>query len=147
MNVMAPFIIPNEKIPFSWSIFINYPLSSNLKIISLEGFFYFIVNQIRQDGCLTIEQHTTYIAINCRGQHWGNNYKKRLVSRINPSLLQKIILYNTWTLQLNKFKLYTTDSEGTSLIKHGSWIESSSLHQFNLLNKLRLMCFELIKLW
>ena len=28
---------------------------------------------------------------------WYN--KKRLVSRINPSLLLKIILYNTWTLQ------------------------------------------------
>ncbi len=30
-------------------------------------------------------------------------YKKRLVSRINPSLLLKIILYNTLTLQLTKF--------------------------------------------
>jgi len=30
-----------------------------------------------------------------------NFYKKRLVSRINPSLIQKIILYNTGTLQLN----------------------------------------------
>ncbi len=29
-------------------------------------------------------------------------YKKRLVSRINPSLLLKIILYNTLTLQLTK---------------------------------------------
>ncbi len=28
-------------------------------------------------------------------------YKKRLVSRINPSLLQKINLQNTWTSQLN----------------------------------------------
>jgi hypothetical protein len=28
-------------------------------------------------------------------------YKKRLVSRINPSLLLKIKLYNTSTLQLN----------------------------------------------
>ncbi len=39
-----------------------------------------------------------------------NIYKKRLVSRINTSLLLKIILYNTLTLQLNKvnqMKLYT----------------------------------------
>ena len=28
-------------------------------------------------------------------------YEKRLVSRINPSLLLKINLQNTWTLQLN----------------------------------------------
>ena len=47
-------------------------------------------------------------------------YKKRLVSRINPSFLVKIILYNTWTLQLNKvnqMKLYTKDNQGASLIK------------------------------
>ncbi len=31
----------------------------------------------------------------------NNNYKKTLVSRINPSLLPKINLQNTWTLQLN----------------------------------------------
>jgi hypothetical protein len=40
-------------------------------------------------------------------------YKKRLVSRINPSLLLKINLRNTWTLQLNninQMKLYTTDN-------------------------------------
>jgi hypothetical protein len=29
------------------------------------------------------------------------NYKKGLVSRINPSLLLKIYLLNTWTLQLS----------------------------------------------
>ncbi len=29
-------------------------------------------------------------------------YKKRLVSRINPSLLLRFILYNTRTLQLTK---------------------------------------------
>ncbi len=37
-------------------------------------------------------------------------YKKRLVSRINQSLLLKINLYNTRTLQLNninQMKLYT----------------------------------------
>jgi hypothetical protein len=27
---------------------------------------------------------------------------------------------------LNQMKLYTKDNEGTSLIKHGSWIENSS---------------------
>ncbi len=40
-------------------------------------------------------------------------YTKRLVSRINPCLLLKIILYNTWKLQLNKvnqMKLYTKDN-------------------------------------
>ncbi len=31
------------------------------------------------------------------------SYKKRLVYRINKSLLLKIILYNTWTLQLTNF--------------------------------------------
>ncbi len=39
--------------------------------------------------------------------------KKRLVSRINPSLLLKIILYNSWTLQqimLNQMKLFTKDN-------------------------------------
>jgi hypothetical protein len=38
-------------------------------------------------------------------------------------------LYNTRTLQLNKvnqMKLYTKDNSGTSLIKCGSWIYSSS---------------------
>jgi hypothetical protein len=30
-------------------------------------------------------------------------YKKRCVSRINPFLLLKINLYNTWTLQLTRF--------------------------------------------
>ncbi len=41
------------------------------------------------------------------------SYKKRLVSRVNPSLLLKIILYNMWTLQLNKvnqMKLQTKDN-------------------------------------
>ncbi len=40
-------------------------------------------------------------------------YKKRLVSRIKPSLLLKVILYNTWTLQLincNQMKLYAKDN-------------------------------------
>jgi hypothetical protein len=39
-------------------------------------------------------------------------YKKRLVSSINPSLLLKITLYTTWTLQfnnINQMKLYTKD--------------------------------------
>ncbi len=34
-------------------------------------------------------------------QHY--DYKKRLVSKINPSLFLEIILYNTWTLQIAKF--------------------------------------------
>ncbi len=34
-------------------------------------------------------------------QHY--DHKKRLASRINPSLLLKIIFYNTWTLQIAKF--------------------------------------------
>ena len=57
-------------------------------------------------------------------------HKKRLVFRINPSLLLKIILYNTGTLQqikFNQMKLYTKDNEGTSLIKRGSWTESSRM--------------------
>ena len=64
-------------------------------------------------------------------------YKKRLVSRINPSLILNIILYNTWTLQqikFNQLKFYTKDNQGTSLIKHGSLIESSCLCYFNLQN-------------
>jgi hypothetical protein len=55
---------------------------------------------------------------------------------MNPSLLLKIILYNTWTLQLNKVylngKLYPKDNEGTSLIKRVSLIEGSSICEFNL---------------
>ncbi len=43
-------------------------------------------------------------------------------------------------------ELYTKDNEGTSLIKCGSWIESSSLRYLNLLIKLRVMFFELIQL-
>jgi len=43
-------------------------------------------------------------------------------------------------------KLYTTDNEGTSLIKPGSWIESSSLHLLNLQIKSWAMFFELIVL-
>jgi len=42
-------------------------------------------------------------------------------------------------------KLYIKDNEGTSLIKHGWWIESSSLHRLNLLIKLQMMLFKLIK--
>ncbi len=33
-------------------------------------------------------------------------------------------------------KLFTTDNEGSSLIKHGSWIESSSLRWLSLANKI-----------
>ncbi len=40
-------------------------------------------------------------------------------------------------------KLYTKDNEGTSLIKHGSWIESSSLRKLNLLIKLQMMFLKL----
>ncbi len=43
-------------------------------------------------------------------------------------------------------KLYLKDNEGTSLIKHGSWLESSSLHWLNLLIKLQMVFFKLIKL-
>ncbi len=34
-------------------------------------------------------------------QHY--DHKKRLASKINPSLFLEIILYNTWTLQIAKF--------------------------------------------
>jgi hypothetical protein len=43
----------------------------------------------------------------------------------------KIILYNTRILQLNKVKsneITYKDNEGTTLIKHGSWIDSTSLY-------------------
>ncbi len=73
------------------------------------------------------------------------SYKKRLVSRINPSLLLKIILYNTGTLQLNKvnqMKLYTKDNYGTSLIKHGS----DRMFQLMLINFAIYITNDLIKL-
>ncbi len=35
-------------------------------------------------------------------QQW-EDYEKRFVSRIDPSLLPKIILYNSWTLQLTNY--------------------------------------------
>ncbi len=40
-------------------------------------------------------------------------YKKRFVSRVNPSLLLKIKMYNIWTLQfinINQMKLSTKDN-------------------------------------
>ncbi len=40
-------------------------------------------------------------------------------------------------------KLYTKYNEGTSLIKHGSWTERSSLRLLNLLITLRMLSFEL----
>ncbi len=52
-------------------------------------------------------------------------YKKRLVSRINPSLLLKNILYNTWTLQLTKFDLMENYIQklikGLSLLSMAHW--------------------------
>jgi hypothetical protein len=54
----------------------------------------------------------TYIPVSEQTfEHW--QYKKGLVYRINPSLLQKINLFNTRRLQLTKFdqmKLYTKDN-------------------------------------
>jgi len=43
-------------------------------------------------------------------------------------------------------KLFTRDNEGTSLIKCGSWIESSSLRQLSFANEITSDGLDLIKL-
>jgi hypothetical protein len=55
--------------------------------------------QFHSKGCILI----LILKIDMKAWFKTNKfYKKRLVSRINPSLLLKIILYNTRTLQKNK---------------------------------------------
>ncbi len=57
------------------------------------------------------------VFISCSPIGWYSDDKKRLASRIKPSLVLKIILYNTRTLQqikFNQMKSYTKkDDQGT----------------------------------
>jgi hypothetical protein len=96
------------------------------KICESPWYVFFLTGK---NGSLAVYSDSASLANYCPIRKTTPWYEKR-VFRINPSLLLKINLQNTSTLQLiniNQMKLFTKDNWGASLIKRGLWQKCCAL--------------------